>query len=266
MPLTDADDIDFGKQIRSEKITRWRQALADYGFDYALVAGKDAVAALAAAELEHAGGDVTPVIMPPGDWNSEPITPAGRTTQAKKEIESAPPTAARGRAYLEEQAVKWRAHRKENPNAPDLTLFDRLTPPTDRPPKEDGPWLLKDFVWPSMERVLWDEVAIVLVPTPHPHEVPVYLDWGNWNDVPPSVDLASVALHWQERHGARLIGVGNDQLEFSIAQRPSDFAQAAGVFREHFLFGPDPVEFKPEALARYSAELIDADTWVFWFD
>ena len=146
-----------------------------------------------------------------------------------------------------------------------MEIFERL-PAAIAQPQEANPWLLTDYEYPGMDRVMWDNVAIVEVPTAHHWEVPVYLDWGNWNAVPKSTTLAAVACHWERRYGARLIAVGNDQPEFSIERKPKTFREAAHVFREHFLFGPDPVELKETVLAQYAADLMLADTWVFWWD
>ena len=263
--MTDRDAEEFGRWDRAQREKRWRKALADYGFPFELAPGHSAQAALDAARRKQAGRAVTPIILAPGNWNSEPMTPQERIVQALEEIADIPPTAALGRDYLARQAAKWQCYREDDAAAPDLTLFERLAPVPAKPP-ETGIYLLKDFLYPKMDRVLWPQVAIVEVPTPHHHEVPVYLDWGNWNEVPPSVELAAVTLYWQDKYGARLIAVGNDQLEFSVQRKPATFADACAVFHEHFLFGPDPVEFKAEALAQYSADLLLQDTWVFWWD
>ncbi len=255
----------FGQEMHRQKAERWRKALADYGFAHEIVAGYDAVAALETARRYASGRGVTPIIFPPGNWNTVKIGVDERCRKARAELDAEPPTIELGKARLESELERWHGQELHSGAVVDMGLFERL-PAAIAKPQEANPWLLTDHVYPEMERVMWDEVAIVEIPTPHHWEVPVYLDWGNWNGVPRSTILAAVARYWDDQYGARVIAAGRDQLEFSVERKPKTFREAARVFREHFLFGPDPVELKDAVLAQYAADLMLAETWVFWWD
>jgi hypothetical protein len=104
------------------------------------------------------------------------------------------------------------------------------------------------------------------VPSSEPHAVPLYLDWGGWNAVPQSHELAAVARYWQDTHGARLIAVWADQLEFQVARKPATHAEAVTLLKEHYAFASENWEFDQDMLEGAAAELRLRDSWTFWWD
>ena len=75
-------DVEFGREIKRQKIERWRHAVSDYGYPFEIVPGYEAMAALEAAQLTSAKRAVTPIIVPPGNWNSKAIDPGTRCRTA----------------------------------------------------------------------------------------------------------------------------------------------------------------------------------------
>lgn len=65
------------------------------------------------------------------------------------------------------------------------------------------------------------EVALALVPTDVPAELPAWLAFGNWRGCPePAVHVAMLA-HLHERVGAEPVAIAGDRIELRIASPPS---------------------------------------------
>jgi hypothetical protein len=157
------------------------------------------------------------------------------------------------------------ADMEQDPECPDPALFDTLREVEAAPPKPG----LSALTWydkAARTMLPVPEVAILRVPTTDRHTIPLYLDWGGWNAVPSSHDLAAVARYWHETHGADLVAVGSDTLEFTVARRPANHAEAAALLKEQYLFAPDNWECEQGVLEQAAAELRAADSWTFWWD
>ncbi|PZG11973.1 hypothetical protein C1I95_26810 [Micromonospora craterilacus] len=81
-------------------------------------------------------------------------------------------------------------------------------------------------------------------------------------------ERGAVLRSWEDRFGARVIGVGFAELYLSVAAPPSGTDEALRVAAEHFAFCPDNIwqGQRPCTLAGYADRLIDAPTWAFWWD
>jgi hypothetical protein len=80
------------------------------------------------------------------------------------------------------------------------------------------------------------------------------------------VPLAAVVRSWEDRFGARVVGVGFNTLEISVAAPPADFDHALHVAAEHWTFCPDNVLQGPGDLQGYAGQLIGSHAWSFWWD
>jgi hypothetical protein len=78
--------------------------------------------------------------------------------------------------------------------------------------------------------------------------------------------LSAVLRSWEERFGARVIGVGFADLYVSVAAPPADQGEALRVAAEHFAFCPDNIWQGKSPLTAYANGLIDAPIWHFWWD
>jgi hypothetical protein len=87
---------------------------------------------------------------------------------------------------------------------------------------------------------------------------------GNYfNRVSP---LAAVVRSWEDRFGARLLGIGFDTLDLSVAAPPVTFDHALHVAAEPWMFCPDNVEQCGRGLAGYAEQICGELSWSFWWD
>jgi hypothetical protein len=88
---------------------------------------------------------------------------------------------------------------------------------------------------------------------------------GPANYVNPGL-ISAVLATWEERFGARVIGLGFDTLRVSVTAPPTTIDQALLVAAEHFAFCPDNVWQGEGSLAVYAEDLVGATSWTFWWD
>ena len=104
-------------------------------------------------------------------------------------------------------------------------------------------------------------VHIALIPTSDRTEIPAYLHYGGWNACPEPHHHVAAARHWRDTYGAELISMSHDVVEFRVARRPKDRAEATTLAREHYDYSGEIEELLP-----YAAELLVLDWWYFWWD
>ncbi|GLW05920.1 hypothetical protein Misp01_10500 [Microtetraspora sp. NBRC 13810] len=78
--------------------------------------------------------------------------------------------------------------------------------------------------------------------------------------------LAAVVRSWEERFGARVVGMGFNTLEVSIAAPPVTPEHALHVAAEHWAFCPDSIIQGPGTLADYAEQIRGRNAWSFWWD
>ncbi|MGW0909465.1 DUF4253 domain-containing protein [Streptomyces sp. NPDC002853] len=79
--------------------------------------------------------------------------------------------------------------------------------------------------------------------------------------------FAAVVRDWEDRFGARVIGVGFSTLHLSISTPPARIEDALAVAAEHFAFSPDNIwQGSHPDLASYADHLIGLNYWEFWWD
>jgi hypothetical protein len=98
-------------------------------------------------------------------------------------------------------------------------------------------------------------------------DVPAVLGWeGAFNHSNDVAALAAVLRSWEDRFGARLVGLGFDELVLSVAAPPTTAQRALGVAAEHRAFCPDGFRLQPGTLADVARGLMDLPVWRFWWD
>lgn len=107
---------------------------------------------------------------------------------------------------------------------------------------------------------------LALVPCSSSSEALISLRFVLEGNAPSTDDIAVVLRSWEERFGARLIGVKPDALFVSVASAPKDRAQATHVAYEHFALDADIIWQGSDSFQDYADELIDDDLWSFWWD
>jgi hypothetical protein len=91
---------------------------------------------------------------------------------------------------------------------------------------------------------------------------------GPTNHVDDTAEVSAVLRDWEERFGARVVGVGFSTLLLAVAAPPVTHAEALAVAAEHFALCPDNVwqGEEPCTLAAYAERLVGDHSWVFWWD
>jgi hypothetical protein len=87
----------------------------------------------------------------------------------------------------------------------------------------------------------------------------------------PTVALAAVVRNREDRFGVRVVRVGSDTLELSVAAPPQTTEHALHVAAEHSAFCPDNVgqrsrDVSQDTLVAYADEIRGKNSWGFWWD
>ena len=114
--------------------------------------------------------------------------------------------------------------------------------------------------------LLTGEPRLGLVATPRGADALTTIGWSgpaNHTEVGP---LAAVVRSWEDRFGARVVGIGFDTLELSVAAPPTSIKPALLVAAEHLAFCPDNIWQGIGHLGDYAELLIGMNSWTFWWD
>ncbi|MFF3977907.1 DUF4253 domain-containing protein [Streptomyces sp. NPDC001828] len=103
-----------------------------------------------------------------------------------------------------------------------------------------------------------------LVPARRSADVPAALGWhGSANHENDVARLCAVLRSWEDRFGARVVGLSPDRLTVSVATPPTDGDEALVLAAEHFAFCPDAIATD---LAEHAESLRESASWTFWWD
>ncbi|AWS46053.1 DUF4253 domain-containing protein [Streptosporangium sp. 'caverna'] len=80
------------------------------------------------------------------------------------------------------------------------------------------------------------------------------------------VPLAAVVRSWEDRFGARVVGMGFNTLDLSIAAPPVTSEHALHVAAEHWTFCPDSITQGAGTLIDYAEQIKGRNAWSFWWD
>lgn len=116
-------------------------------------------------------------------------------------------------------------------------------------------------------RFVDDETRLGLVPVRRGADALTVLGWsGAANHVSRTAGLSALLRSWEDRFGARLLRLGPDRLDVSVAAPPQDPAHATSVAAEHWAFCPDRVLQDSGSIASYAREIRGRRTWSFWWE
>ncbi|MFE5722718.1 DUF4253 domain-containing protein [Streptomyces erythrochromogenes] len=107
-----------------------------------------------------------------------------------------------------------------------------------------------------------------LVPAPRGADALTACGWdGPLNYDSDTATFSAVVRDWEERFGARVVGLGFSTLHLSVAAPPNGLDDALAMAAEHFAFCPDNIwQGAHPTLASYAENLIDLNCWEFWWD
>ncbi len=81
-----------------------------------------------------------------------------------------------------------------------------------------------------------------------------------------TVPLSAVVRSWEDRFGVRVVGLGFNTLDLSVAAPPMTVDHALYVAAEHWAFCPDSIIQGPGTLTDYAEEIVGQNAWSFWWD
>ncbi|WP_017976678.1 DUF4253 domain-containing protein [Actinopolyspora halophila] len=117
------------------------------------------------------------------------------------------------------------------------------------------------------QRLLDEQTRLGLVPVPRGADALTVLGWsGATNHVSRSAGLSAVLRSWEERFGARVLRLGPDRLDLSVAAPPIRAEHAAAVAAEHWTFAPDRIMQDTGSISAYAEEIRGRRQWTFWWD
>lgn len=98
-------------------------------------------------------------------------------------------------------------------------------------------------------------------------DVPAVMGWqGAVNHNEWIAPLAAVLRSWEDRFGVRLVRIGFNTLDLSVAAPPVTVRHALHVAAEHWAFCPDNIGQGPGDLHGYAEQIAGRNTWSFWWD
>ncbi|MEV6192729.1 DUF4253 domain-containing protein [Streptomyces sp. NPDC051920] len=107
-------------------------------------------------------------------------------------------------------------------------------------------------------------ISLGLVKAARSADIPAVLGWRSEAPLPL---LCALLRSWEDRFGARVVGVIGSTLYVSVARPPRDERQATHIALEHLLTTADNiVDDPPTPFPRYAASLVGASMWSFWWD
>ncbi|MCW2945198.1 MAG: hypothetical protein JWR24_1915 [Actinoallomurus sp.] len=106
-----------------------------------------------------------------------------------------------------------------------------------------------------------------LVPVERGADALAAIGWqGARHHNPWTAPLAAVVRSWEERFGARVVGIGFNTLDLSVAAPPATLRHALHVAAEHSTFCPETIIQGPGTLAGYAEQIRGSHSWSFWWE
>lgn len=108
---------------------------------------------------------------------------------------------------------------------------------------------------------------LLLVPARRSADVLTALGWqGPVNHSDEKAPLSAMLRSWEDRFGARVVRMGSDTLDVSVAAPPSTTEHAVHVAAEHWVSCPDNIVQGPGTLTEYATQIQGKNSWSFWWD
>lgn len=96
--------------------------------------------------------------------------------------------------------------------------------------------------------------------------IPAYFKYGGWNECPEPEAHCAVWKYWEEKYGAKIVGVSNDVIEAYVDNPPQTEDEAMQLAMEQYLYCNDIVDQGVETVANLAATLFKQKVWYFWWD
>jgi Domain of unknown function (DUF4253) len=220
-------------------------------FDFAIVPGAEAEAALATLRSELPG--MSPLIF----GNPQRAAALIRTIN----VAIQPDEILKHAASLD--LDDWFAER--------VTYLRRRAGDSTEPLPRHGEWPAESvpatdlYMVRELRGLISPQVVIGLLPCEDHTAAAAYLRFGGWDDCPhPQVHVA-VARRWASSHGAVLVANTSSTLEFRVARPIATREAAMEMAITHYLYNFETVE-QPGSIELAAASLVGSSVWQFWWD
>jgi hypothetical protein len=117
-----------------------------------------------------------------------------------------------------------------------------------------------------LSKKMFRNVSLSLVVDAQPHEIPAWLDFGNWNECPKPELQVAVLREWGRKYGAVPICLTNDVLECAVSKPPQTEEEALSLASEQWIFCDDIVGQGTQSVRRLAMEIWRSPQWFFWWD
>lgn len=78
--------------------------------------------------------------------------------------------------------------------------------------------------------------------------------------------LSAVVRSWEDRFGVRVIGIGFNSLDLSVAAPPATSRDALHVAAEHWTFCPEVIVQGPGSLEGHAEQILGSTLWSFFWE
>jgi hypothetical protein len=109
-------------------------------------------------------------------------------------------------------------------------------------------------------------VTIALLPTPHSWHAPAILKFGGWNACPWPHEHVAFLRHWEERFGAQVVCLTRDTIECLVSRSPQTRSDALLLARDQYCYCSDIIFQGVGSLDALAAQLLNGESWYFWWD
>lgn len=96
--------------------------------------------------------------------------------------------------------------------------------------------------------------------------IPALFKYGGWNECPEPEAQCAIWKYWEEKYGAKIVGISNDIIEAYVENPPQTQEEAMQLAMEQYLYCADIVDQGVESVANLAALLLKQKVWYFWWD
>ena len=96
--------------------------------------------------------------------------------------------------------------------------------------------------------------------------IPAIFKYGGWNECPEPEAHCAIWKYWQEKYGAKIVGVSYDVIEAYVENPPQTQDDAMQLAMEQYLYCADIVDQGVETVDNLAAMLFKQKIWYFWWD
>jgi hypothetical protein len=96
--------------------------------------------------------------------------------------------------------------------------------------------------------------------------IPALFKYGGWNDCPEPEAQCAIWKYWQEKYGAKIVGISHDIIEAHVENPPKTPDEAMQLAMEQYLYCTDIVDQGVETVSNLAHLLLQQKVWYFWWD